>query len=380
MSVYTIILLIVGVLTLYMRLRINSEIAIDRLLTLATIIIIFHGIHFHIIFRYFTFSPYLEALAPYRLLYAPLIYFSTQLAQIPAIHITKKHLKIHLLPIIIFTVSYLIFSLSEELRVNYGELGFLFLLLAEVLSYLGYAVASIILIYKSKANTRWYPYMKALAEVAVMLTIFAGTYSLIQFFKESEHYTSFIDRPYDFNLLFLLIIMILLFMLTVEQLITLNSFSKTRDLLKRKSQAISTNNKELPSSEHKDGNALLDIADSELTEFLNQLEELKANNWFLDPEINLNSLAKKTNKSKYFISKVFNESLKVNFNQYVNQLRIKYLVGVIEKSIAEGQPVKSIEELFFEAGFKSKSTFNRHFKRTMNQTPTQFIDSLEKHI
>lgn len=380
MSILTIILMVVGVLTLYMRFRIHSELAIDRLLTLATIIILLHGIHFYLIFRYFTCCKYLEALAPYRLLYAPLIYFSIQSAQIPAITISKRQVRVHLFPISIFIVSYLFFSLSMEFRANYGELGFMSLLFAEVMSYLGYAVASIILIYKSNGNATWYPHMKVLAEIGVMLTILAGTYSLIQFFKESEHYISFIDRSYDFNLLFLLITMILLFMLTVEQLIVESNSSKGKNLSSKRNKMHSIIKNGNVSSEQKESNNILNNEDIEVIDFLQKLENLKAVNWFLDPEINLNSLARKTNTSTYFVSKVFNETLKVNFNQYINQLRVEYLVQYIKDQINEGSSIGSIEELYYQAGFKSKSTFNRHFKRTMNQTPTQFIDSLNKHV
>lgn len=384
MAVLTNILIVIGVLTLYMRIRLNSEIAIDRLLTLATIIILFHGIHFHIVYTHFTCCPYLEALAPYRLLYSPMIYFSIQLAQIPAVKKSKKYLKIHLLPIIIFTISCLIFSFSSNLRGTYGELGFELLLLAEVLSYLAYAIASVILIYKSIGKSKWYPYMKALAETAVMLTILAGTYSLVQFFKEIDRNTYILARSYDFNLLLLVVTTALLFMLTIEQLITRNKPSKARSFIKKKTNSIPINklknNNEVQSSVPEEYTIISDKMEKELTDFLEKLDELVIANWFLNPEINVNSLAKETNTSTHFVSKVFNETLQVNFNQYINQLRIEYLVLTIKERIKEGVPIESIEELYFQAGFKSKSTFNRHFKKTMNQTPTQFINSLEKYV
>lgn len=376
MLLLTIILIVIGTLTLYIRLRIYSKLAIDKLLTLSTIIILLHSIHSHIIFTHFSCCPYLEAFAPYRLLFAPLIYFSIQLAQIPAKKVSKKQLIIHLLPFIAFTVLYLSFSFSAEFRIRYGGFGLTSLLLAEILSYLSYAIASVILIYKSIGKSKWYPHMKILAEIAVMLTILAGTYSLIKFFKESEQYTYSLNRSYDFIPFLLLMTIILLFMLSVEQLINRIKPIKTIDLFTKKNESILLNNKKVQLSEHKESKNISDKENLEVTELLNKLEDLKATNWFLNPEINLNSLAKKTNNSKYFLSNVINETLQVNFNQYLNQLRIEYLVRNIKERIKEGESIESIEELYHKAGFKSKSTFNRHFKRNMSQTPTQFIDSL----
>lgn len=381
MTLLNTLLIVIGVLTLYMRFRLNSKIAIDKLLTLATSIILFHGIHYHIVYTYFACSPYLEALAPYRLLYSPMIYFSIQLAQVPAMDKSERYLKIHLFPIIFFTLFFITLSLFDSLRNIYGEFVFELLLLAEALSYLTYAIASVILIYKKMGKSQWYPYMKGLAEVAVMLIILAGTYSLIQFFKEIDRNSSVLTRSYDFNLLLLVITIIMMFMLTIEQLISRTMFATARSIISKKSKSTPLRKKlifasEITSSTSEKQTIHTDGIDKELADFIEKLNRLVATDWFLNSEINLKSLADETKTTPHFVSKAFNEGLQTNFNQYVNQLRIEYIVRTIKIQLQKGATLDSIEELSLQAGFKSKSTFNRHFKIIMGQTPTEFIDSL----
>src|SRR5690554_6602293 len=99
--------------------------------------------------------------------------------------------------------------------------------------------------------------------------------------------------------------------------------------------------------------------DIETEELLSKLTELTENGWFLNPEINLMRLSEKTRTSASLISKVLNQKLGLNFNQFLNGIRIEYVVKQMKIKVNNNESIPFIEELYLEAGFNSKSTFNR---------------------
>lgn len=61
-----------------------------------------------------------------------------------------------------------------------------------------------------------------------------------------------------------------------------------------------------------------------------------------------------------------------SFNDFINELRIAFVCDVIANN-----DNKSLADISLEAGFSSKASFNRIFKKVKGQTPTQFRKSIE---
>ncbi len=115
------------------------------------------------------------------------------------------------------------------------------------------------------------------------------------------------------------------------------------------------------------------------TETLNtikiKLDELMENKRpFLDPDLTLNDLAKMLQSNVHTLSKVINESNSMNFYDFINSYRI----GEFKKRIETGQhKTKTIIAIANETGFKSKTTFNRTFKKINGVTPREYLTTIK---
>lgn len=89
---------------------------------------------------------------------------------------------------------------------------------------------------------------------------------------------------------------------------------------------------------------------------------------YKDSDLTLPKLAEIFGITRTMLSETINTHFKVNFYDFINKLRIDYIKNQIEE---EPENINLLD-LAYEAGFKTKSTFNLCFKRYENQTPTQY--------
>jgi len=90
---------------------------------------------------------------------------------------------------------------------------------------------------------------------------------------------------------------------------------------------------------------------------------------YRNPDITLKTMSSQIMLSSRTISHVINAELKINFNELINQYRIKEAQQILLDPKHQG---KSILEIGFEIGFNSKSAFNRVFKEYTQMTPSQY--------
>jgi|JI10StandDraft_1071094.scaffolds.fasta_scaffold30461_7 AraC-like DNA-binding protein len=88
--------------------------------------------------------------------------------------------------------------------------------------------------------------------------------------------------------------------------------------------------------------------------------------WHRDSSLTLTSLAQRLGTSPRTVSRVLSEGLGTTFNDFVNRLRALDVARRLEAG--ESRDVLGIA---FDAGFASKASFNRAFKRHIGRTPTQ---------
>jgi len=94
--------------------------------------------------------------------------------------------------------------------------------------------------------------------------------------------------------------------------------------------------------------------------------------YYRDPDFNLDRLSKEMNLSKSYISKIINKKEGKNFFDFVNSYRIEEVKKKLED---EAFDHFSIIALAYEAGFKSKSTFNSVFKKMTGMPPSKYKKS-----
>ena len=106
---------------------------------------------------------------------------------------------------------------------------------------------------------------------------------------------------------------------------------------------------------------------------LNQITStIEETELFKDPEFSLDLVAEKTGLKKHHISQVINSELGCNFFALTNQYRVQEA-----KRILEASDYVKMEQLAYELGYKSKSSFFNAFKRETNQTPLQYSGAPE---
>ncbi|TLX77634.1 AraC family transcriptional regulator [Labilibacter sediminis] len=96
---------------------------------------------------------------------------------------------------------------------------------------------------------------------------------------------------------------------------------------------------------------------------------MEDNQPYLNPDFNLTELSSLSKISTHKISETLNGLIGQSFNDYVNNYRVEEFKKL---TIKEEFKHFTILALAFEAGFKSKATFNAAFKKFTGETPTQY--------
>ncbi len=115
------------------------------------------------------------------------------------------------------------------------------------------------------------------------------------------------------------------------------------------------------------------FATTEITDKKNQLlETLEKEKLYKNPKLTLAALAGHMGWPINSVSQMINDSLHTNFNDLINQYRV---AAFQEKSQEPESKKYSIVGLGQEAGFSSKASFYRAFKKATGMTPTEFMKS-----
>ncbi|MBU1347251.1 MAG: helix-turn-helix domain-containing protein [Alphaproteobacteria bacterium] len=96
-------------------------------------------------------------------------------------------------------------------------------------------------------------------------------------------------------------------------------------------------------------------------------ERVRREDWLDDPELTLPVLARHLGTNAAYASRAFNEGLGIPFSDFVNGERSARVAAMIEAGRRE-----DLLDLALEAGFASKATFNRAFRRRFGVSPSTF--------
>ena len=93
---------------------------------------------------------------------------------------------------------------------------------------------------------------------------------------------------------------------------------------------------------------------------------------YLNKDFTIDIFSKHLNVSRTYISQVINEKFNMNFNNYINEYRIKEARRVLTD---EANKNLTIETIAMSIGFGSKSSFNSAFKKYTGITPSFYMKS-----
>lgn len=125
------------------------------------------------------------------------------------------------------------------------------------------------------------------------------------------------------------------------------------------------------------GNKTADLILSQKTEdeILQKLAEFEVSNEFLDKDMSLSVLIGRLNTNNKYFRQILKKYKDKDYNAYINELRIKYIVNKLETD-PEYLNYK-ISYLADESGFSSHSKFSADFKRVVKCSPSEFIENIK---
>ena len=97
-------------------------------------------------------------------------------------------------------------------------------------------------------------------------------------------------------------------------------------------------------------------------------QAMEENKLYKDQELSVSSLAKQLDIKPYLISRSLSEIYNKRFNDYVNGYRVKEVQELLEDS---NNSKYTLLSLAMDAGFNSKSSFNRAIKKQLGISPSE---------
>lgn len=107
------------------------------------------------------------------------------------------------------------------------------------------------------------------------------------------------------------------------------------------------------------------------------MAQMKQEKVFLNPNITLNSMARKVDTNSKFLSQAINVSAQKNFSQFINAYRVNHAKKLLS------QPDRQHEKIIviaLDSGFKSLSSFNSVFKTYTQMTPSEYKESYLQYL
>ena len=87
---------------------------------------------------------------------------------------------------------------------------------------------------------------------------------------------------------------------------------------------------------------------------------------YKDEDLSLTKMAQDLGYSSFALSRVFSHTFHMNFNQYLNELRLSQALNLLENTD------ETITDLAMNAGFTSMRTFNRVFQEHFHMSPREY--------
>ncbi len=101
------------------------------------------------------------------------------------------------------------------------------------------------------------------------------------------------------------------------------------------------------------------------------VQEVDRKEAWKNPDLTVTMLAQIVGSNKTYVHKAFSENADTTYNDYINRRRVEFIAAELRK-----KPNQNLEDLFYRAGYRSRTTAGRNFKDIMGVTPSDYAASL----
>jgi AraC-like DNA-binding protein len=117
-----------------------------------------------------------------------------------------------------------------------------------------------------------------------------------------------------------------------------------------------------------------EVKKKDFNHLIEALEKLMAKEaLYLDNELTLYDLAATLSTNTNYLSRAINETYGINFNSYINRLRIDKVIALMKEEKKENYSLWGLGQ---HVGFYSKSAFINAFKRETGFTPNEYLKTV----
>ena len=294
--------------------------------------------------------------APFSLFYGPFYFMMVY----TAVHnkIRKSVLLIHLLPGVLALPVYIFLLLFEELE-GYQKSYLDILYSVACLSMLAYAVAVWLVLQSKKIELKQ---LKQLIFNLLLTLCLVGVIFISDII--SEYIFNAPVAPEDFESMRIIVYLVML----CSSLCVLQYYHRLSPVIDSEAQ------KEiLPAGKAQENISrpkyeTLKLEEEVLDTYEKKvLKSMETDKLYIDAALSLPVLAKKLRIPSHHLSQLFSLRFEKNFNTFISEYRVQSFCDELKK-----RSDSSIEEVFLQCGFNSKSSFNRQFKAIKNMTPSEF--------
>lgn len=339
----------------------------DRILAIAMLVVGLHLASFSLHLNgYWEMYPHLVGLTvPFLLLYGPLLYLYVRYSLMDAdtMHRTDY---VHFLPAVgsyLYMIPFFFVYTAEEKRMlDAGEIDYspaftVFLLVGFIVSAVAYSVAAYRQLKRhrqlveanfsdeSDVTLAW------LRSVVLGLGVFFMVGIAVVIIQEMAHLSVGFNLDY------------LLYSVLVFGIVWMGYHGiRHRNIFTDNEVYVPTKDTQ---SEYRTSGLSEDVAKDLYDRLISKMTEEKP---YHEPKLTLSALAEKLDTSPNYLSQVINQQEGQNFNQFINEYRIRDF-----EERARNNAQLTLLAHAFDVGFNSKSTFNMVFKRHRGMTPSQYM-------
>ncbi len=185
------------------------------------------------------------------------------------------------------------------------------------------------------------------------------------------------NSTYSIYIIVLIIIAGLLVVLFGYQFYRRRRFQERFEALLAQKNTDSERQKEDKVSEKKVSDEEIGISSTIVQEVLEKLAVFEDQHEFLSSKVTLTQLSSELGTNNKYLSKIINTYKEKSFSQYINDLRIDYVVELLQSD----KKIRSytIKAIAREVGFNSAEVFSRTFYAKHGIYPSYFIKKLGSH-